>query len=147
MRKDWLFRPLCRRVTLAAGRSKRGPRRPRILDRSALKRDRFNHADILYTIRARADFRSRGGDCDALDECSLCVDGTTAEPARDLGPRDHGRVCLDVRPEHSSCSSPDGAAWIPPAGVGLLLDEIERRGLLANTLVIVTSDHGEQFVW
>ena len=27
--------------------------------------------------------------------------------------------------------------------VGLLLDEIERRGLLKNTLVIVTSDHGE----
>ncbi len=27
--------------------------------------------------------------------------------------------------------------------VGLLLDEIERRGLLENTLVIVTSDHGE----
>ena len=29
--------------------------------------------------------------------------------------------------------------------VGLLLDEIERRGVLENTLVIVTSDHGEQF--
>ena len=28
--------------------------------------------------------------------------------------------------------------------VGLLLDEIERRGLLDNTVVIVTSDHGEQ---
>jgi arylsulfatase A-like enzyme len=28
--------------------------------------------------------------------------------------------------------------------VGLLLDEIERRGLLENTLVIVTSDHGEE---
>jgi arylsulfatase A-like enzyme len=29
--------------------------------------------------------------------------------------------------------------------VGLLLDGIERRGLLDNTLVIVTSDHGEHF--
>ena len=29
--------------------------------------------------------------------------------------------------------------------VGLLLDEIDRRGLLENTLVIVTSDHGEHF--
>jgi arylsulfatase A-like enzyme len=29
--------------------------------------------------------------------------------------------------------------------VGLLIDEIERLGLLENTLVIVTSDHGEQF--
>lgn len=28
--------------------------------------------------------------------------------------------------------------------VGLLIDEIERRSLLENTLVIVTSDHGEQ---
>ncbi|MGC8644102.1 MAG: sulfatase-like hydrolase/transferase, partial [Isosphaeraceae bacterium] len=28
--------------------------------------------------------------------------------------------------------------------VGLLLDEMDRRGLLENTLVIVTSDHGEQ---
>lgn len=29
--------------------------------------------------------------------------------------------------------------------IGLLFDELERRGLLENTLVIVTSDHGEQF--
>jgi arylsulfatase A-like enzyme len=29
--------------------------------------------------------------------------------------------------------------------VGLLLDDIDRRGLLENTLVIITSDHGEQF--
>jgi arylsulfatase A-like enzyme len=29
--------------------------------------------------------------------------------------------------------------------VGLLFDELERRGLLGNTLVIVTSDHGEHF--
>jgi arylsulfatase A-like enzyme len=28
--------------------------------------------------------------------------------------------------------------------VGLLIDELERRGLLENTLVILTSDHGEQ---
>ena len=28
--------------------------------------------------------------------------------------------------------------------VGMLMDEIERKGLLENTLVIVTSDHGEQ---
>jgi membrane-anchored protein YejM (alkaline phosphatase superfamily) len=29
--------------------------------------------------------------------------------------------------------------------VGILVDEIERRGLMENTLVIVTSDHGELF--
>jgi arylsulfatase A-like enzyme len=29
--------------------------------------------------------------------------------------------------------------------VGALLDELDRRGVLANTVVIVTSDHGEEF--
>jgi arylsulfatase A-like enzyme len=29
--------------------------------------------------------------------------------------------------------------------VGLLLDELDRRGVLDNTLVIITADHGEQF--
>jgi len=29
--------------------------------------------------------------------------------------------------------------------VGKLLDELDRRGVLANTLVIITSDHGEEF--
>jgi arylsulfatase A-like enzyme len=29
--------------------------------------------------------------------------------------------------------------------IGLLLDELDRRGVLANTLVIITSDHGEHF--
>jgi arylsulfatase A-like enzyme len=29
--------------------------------------------------------------------------------------------------------------------IGTLLDELDRRGVLRNTLVIVTSDHGEQF--
>ncbi len=29
--------------------------------------------------------------------------------------------------------------------LGLLFDELHRRGVLANTLVIITSDHGEQF--
>jgi hypothetical protein len=31
------------------------------------------------------------------------------------------------------------------AGVGRLIDELERRGELENTLVVITSDHGEQF--
>jgi arylsulfatase A-like enzyme len=30
--------------------------------------------------------------------------------------------------------------------IGLLLDELQRRGILDNTLVIVTSDHGEEFL-
>ncbi|MEO7501051.1 MAG: sulfatase-like hydrolase/transferase, partial [Gemmatimonadaceae bacterium] len=29
--------------------------------------------------------------------------------------------------------------------LGALLDQLERRGLLSNTLVVVTSDHGEEF--
>jgi len=39
----------------------------------------------------------------------------------------------------------DGAiAWVD-FRLGMLLDELERRGVLRNTLVIITSDHGEEF--
>jgi arylsulfatase A-like enzyme len=39
----------------------------------------------------------------------------------------------------------DGAIAYLDHQVGLLFDALERRGLLENTLVIITSDHGEQF--
>lgn len=40
----------------------------------------------------------------------------------------------------------DGAiAWID-SQVGGLLDDLEERGLLDNTIVIITSDHGEEFM-
>jgi len=39
----------------------------------------------------------------------------------------------------------DGALSYTDAELGRLLDDLRRRGLLDNTLVIVTSDHGEAF--
>jgi len=39
----------------------------------------------------------------------------------------------------------DGAISYLDHHVGLLFDELDRRGLLGNTMVIITSDHGEQF--
>jgi arylsulfatase A-like enzyme len=39
----------------------------------------------------------------------------------------------------------DGALAYVDQRVGALLDELRRRGVLAKTLVIVTSDHGEEF--
>jgi arylsulfatase A-like enzyme len=39
----------------------------------------------------------------------------------------------------------DGALAYLDAEVGRLLDDLERRGVLRNTLVIITSDHGEEF--
>ena len=39
----------------------------------------------------------------------------------------------------------DGALASLDAQVGALLDDLDRRGVLANTMVIITSDHGEEF--
>jgi arylsulfatase A-like enzyme len=39
----------------------------------------------------------------------------------------------------------DGSIAYIDHQLGLLFDQLERRGLMENTLVIVTSDHGEQF--
>jgi arylsulfatase A-like enzyme len=39
----------------------------------------------------------------------------------------------------------DGAIAYTDVHIGLLLDALQQRGLLANTFVIVTSDHGEAF--
>lgn len=40
----------------------------------------------------------------------------------------------------------DGAIAYLDDQLGLLFDDLQRRGLLENTLVIVTSDHGEEFL-
>jgi arylsulfatase A-like enzyme len=39
----------------------------------------------------------------------------------------------------------DGAIAALDEEVGRLLDDLERRGILQNTLVVITSDHGEEF--
>lgn len=40
----------------------------------------------------------------------------------------------------------DGAIAYLDSEIGRLLDELERRGVLRNTVVVVTSDHGEEFM-
>ncbi len=42
-------------------------------------------------------------------------------------------------------SAYDGAIAYIDHEIGLLLDELEQRGLLDNTVLIITSDHGEEF--
>ena len=48
----------------------------------------------------------------------------------------------DMRPKQDMY---DGAIAHLDSEVGYLLRELERRGLLENTLVVITSDHGEEF--
>jgi arylsulfatase A-like enzyme len=78
-------------------------------------------------------------------------------------PASFGRAALPERPPHDASKADAWAegvgeaeiqalrarydaeiAWID-AAVGELLDDLERRGLLEDTLVVVTSDHGEAF--
>lgn len=58
-------------------------------------------------------------------------------------PSRHGGKFADDRPR--SPRPYDQAIASIDAEIGRLLRELERRGLLRNTLVIVTSDHGEEF--
>jgi arylsulfatase A-like enzyme len=46
---------------------------------------------------------------------------------------------------HDEMDAYDGAVTYEDDQLGRLLGELDRRGLLANTLVVVTSDHGEAF--
>jgi arylsulfatase A-like enzyme len=48
----------------------------------------------------------------------------------------------DVREEHDAY---DGALASLDAKLGAFLSELERRGVLQNTLVVITADHGEEF--
>jgi arylsulfatase A-like enzyme len=54
---------------------------------------------------------------------------------RDMDPRDL---------EHLIALYDGGIAWVD-SQVGRLLDELDERGILEDTLVMVTSDHGEEF--
>ncbi|MFN2433487.1 MAG: sulfatase, partial [Gemmatimonadota bacterium] len=58
----------------------------------------------------------------------------TAAPRRRMGPR----VQRDRQAYEAAVAALDHE-------VGRLLEELERRGRLRNTVVVVTSDHGEQF--
>jgi arylsulfatase A-like enzyme len=58
-----------------------------------------------------------------------------------------GRYNLKVTPElvESESAAYDGAIAYVDHSIGLLLDALGRRGSLDNTILLITSDHGESF--
>jgi arylsulfatase A-like enzyme len=73
--------------------------------------------------------------------------------ARTFGPKGRPETNANMVPEANSIwteqeiqlerDAYDGAIAYLDHQIGLLFDELQRRGKLANTLVIITSDHGE----
>ena len=57
----------------------------------------------------------------------------------------YGREHLSPEETQAEIDDYDGAIAYLDQQIGLLLDELERRGALNNTLVVITSDHGESF--
>lgn len=70
-------------------------------------------------------------------------EGTRPDPrlARRAQPGDHKRVEKTQWAENAY----DGAVAYLDNRVGRMLEQLESRGILDNTLVIITSDHGEEF--
>ncbi len=56
-----------------------------------------------------------------------------------------GHRPMDDQVKQEEIDAYDGALAYLDAQVGRLLDDLERRGLLDSTVVVVTSDHGEEF--
>jgi arylsulfatase A-like enzyme len=75
--------------------------------------------------------------------------GTEARSARDqnmlLQYWDRDKSTLSARAVAIARDSYDTCIAALDRQLGALFDELERRGVLRNTLVIVTSDHGEEF--
>jgi len=65
----------------------------------------------------------------------MYLDDGLARPASGVGPES----TYDTEEQY------DASIRYLDAEIGLLLDDLEARGQLDNTLVVVTSDHGEQF--
>ncbi len=57
----------------------------------------------------------------------------------------YGRDKLSAVETRAEMDDYDGAIAYLDQQIGLLLDELEGRGMLKNTLVVITSDHGESF--
>jgi arylsulfatase A-like enzyme len=57
----------------------------------------------------------------------------------------HGRDQLSAAETQAEMDAYDGAIAYLDQQIALLLDELERRGALNNTLVVITADHGESF--
>ncbi len=56
-----------------------------------------------------------------------------------------GRRLLDDAVKQEELDAYDGGLAYLDSEVGLLLDGLERQGVLDNTVVVITSDHGEEF--
>lgn len=57
----------------------------------------------------------------------------------------YGRDQLSAEETQAELDDYDGAIAYLDQQIGLLLDELKRRGTLNNTLVVITADHGESF--
>ncbi|MGE0128722.1 MAG: sulfatase-like hydrolase/transferase [Blastocatellales bacterium] len=57
----------------------------------------------------------------------------------------YGRDRLSATETQAEMDGYDGAIAYLDQQIGLLLEELEKRGTLKNTLVVITSDHGESF--
>ncbi|MBS1786582.1 MAG: sulfatase-like hydrolase/transferase [Acidobacteria bacterium] len=57
----------------------------------------------------------------------------------------YGREHLSAEETQAEIDDYDGAIAYLDQQIGLLLEELERRGTLKNTLVVITADHGESF--
>ncbi len=67
-----------------------------------------------------------------------------SRPNASLRARLRGFVYASSRPQRSKNAYDASIAYIDNR-IGQLLDSLRQKGLLENTLIIVTSDHGEQF--
>ncbi len=72
---------------------------------------------------------------------------TASAPAPNtrLAPTNDDQAAEMSRQLHESIDGYDGSLVYLDQAIGQLLDQLEQRGLSSNTLVIVTSDHGESF--
>jgi len=71
--------------------------------------------------------------------------GRESAAAIDIGALDSGDELPDTGAVRRAVDRYDEALRYLDTQIGVLLAELDRRGRLANTLVIVTSDHGESF--
>lgn len=80
-----------------------------------------------------------------------CKFGNGFHPDRYLARHDlrisfrYGREQLSAAEMQAEIDAYDGAIAYLDSQIGLLLDELEQRGVLEKTVVVITADHGESF--
>jgi arylsulfatase A-like enzyme len=93
-----------------------------------------NYYDAHEPLLPQQGWRERFGPTKARQYAHFTVDAWL--PDRDKLPAEE--LALERNAYDASIAELDD-------GIGALLDELERRRLLDNTIVIITSDHGDQF--